>query len=264
MTQESSFNYRRARIQAAYLLPYIRPDSHILDVGAGSGSITRDFANLCPQGRVVGVDCAIEMVLFAQKTHIAYASNDNNGSECPRPHNLSFEVCNAEDLSKFPDGSFDIVHAHTCITHVKNRVAALREFRRVCKVGGVVAVRDPLDIEKQVVWIPDLPAMRLHGRIAAKLLRAKGGHPEAGSHLADWAREAGFTEDGGRITVGYGEEKQTNMLNIIGAGIGKEQAINLGILTEEQLDDFNTAYEIWHGTEGHICIGKVAEMLCFK
>ncbi|OLN97842.1 putative methyltransferase C1B3.06c [Colletotrichum chlorophyti] len=261
MTQESSYNYRRADIQAAYLLPHIRPDSIILDVGAGSGSITRDFANLCPQGKVVGIDFSPEMVEFACKTHL---KNVNSDRSQPPPQNLSFEVGNAQDLAAFPDASFDIVHAHTCITHVQDGIAALREFRRVCKPGGVVAVRDPLDIEHEVTFFPDLPAMRLNGRIAAKLLRARGGHPEAGSHLAEWAREAGFEEDGGRITVGLGEEKAYKILNIVGAGIGREDAIKRGLLTEEQLQEFTKAYETWHGTEGHIHVGKVAEMLYFK
>ncbi|WQF89950.1 Putative methyltransferase type 11, S-adenosyl-L-methionine-dependent methyltransferase superfamily [Colletotrichum destructivum] len=255
--RESSYNHRRAEIQAAYLLPHVHPHHHVLDVGAGSGSITRDFASLCSSGRVVGIDYSVDMVKHARKTYL------DDAVETP-PKNLSFEVCNAEDLSIFPDASFDIVHAHTCLTHVHDRVGALREFLRVCKPGGVVAVRDPLDIERQVVWRPDLPAMRLHGRIAATLLRAKGGDPEAGSHLVEWAREAGYEKNGGKITVGLGEERQTKMLNIIGAGIGKEEAIQLGIINEKQLDEFNEAYDIWYGTEDHICIGKVAEMLCFK
>ncbi|KZL76606.1 family methyltransferase [Colletotrichum incanum] len=258
MTKESSYNHRRAEIQAAYLLPHIRPHHHVLDVGAGPGSITRDFANLCPQGRVVGIDSSLDMVKHARKTYLGDDHVDGP------PANLSFEVCNAEDLSIFPDASFDIVHAHTCLTHVHDRVTALRELRRVCKPGGVVAVRDPLDIESQVTWTPDLPAMRLHGRIAASLLRAKGGHPEAGSHLTKWAREAGFEEDGGSITIGFGEERQTKMLNIIGTGIGKEEAIKLGIITEQQLHEFNKEYDIWYGAEDHVCIGKVAEMLYFK
>ncbi|RYO81430.1 hypothetical protein DL766_004709 [Monosporascus sp. MC13-8B] len=257
MSQESSYNHRRAHIQAAYLLPHLRPHHHVLDVGSGSGSITRDFAALCPEGRVVGVDASPTMVEFARQTHLG------DGDQ-PPPQNLSFDICNAEDLSVFPDASFDVVHAHTCITHVQDRVAALREFRRVCKPGGVVALRDPLDIVEQVRWTPDLPVMKYHGRLAASLLRARGGHPQAGSHLADWAREAGFERDGGKIEVGFGDEKQTEVLNIVGRGIGKDEAIQRGILTESQLNQFTEAYEVWHRTEGHIQVGKVAEVLCFK
>ena len=41
-----------------------------------------------------------------------------------------------------PDDSFDVVHAHQVLQHVADPVRALREMRRVCRPGGVVAVRD--------------------------------------------------------------------------------------------------------------------------
>lgn len=260
MPSESSYDYRRANIQAAFVLPYLQPDSHVLDVGAGPGSITRDFADLCPDGRVVGVDVSPEMVETATRATLAASS----GSDGSAPGNLSFETCDAEDLSRFPDGSFDVVHAHTCLSHVRHPVAALREFNRVCRPGGVVAVRDPLDIERQVVWRPDLPAMRVQGRLAAAFLRARGAHPEAGTHLAAWAREAGLAGGGGRITVRTGDERQTKMLNFVGHGIGREEALRRGLVTGAELDGLNEAYQEWESAEDHVCIGKVAEMLCFK
>ena len=41
-----------------------------------------------------------------------------------------------------PDDSFDVVHAHQVLQHVADPVRALREMRRVCRPGGLVAVRD--------------------------------------------------------------------------------------------------------------------------
>ena len=42
----------------------------------------------------------------------------------------------------FTDASFDVVHAHQLLQHLANPVAALREMRRVCAPGGIVAARD--------------------------------------------------------------------------------------------------------------------------
>src|ERR687893_252687 len=42
----------------------------------------------------------------------------------------------------FDDGAFDFVHAHQLLQHLSDPVAALREMRRVCRPGGVVAARD--------------------------------------------------------------------------------------------------------------------------
>ena len=43
---------------------------------------------------------------------------------------------------EFPAGSFDVVHAHQVLQHLSDPITALREMRRVCVPGGLVAVRD--------------------------------------------------------------------------------------------------------------------------
>ncbi|MDT7713146.1 MAG: hypothetical protein QOG46_1840 [Pseudonocardiales bacterium] len=42
----------------------------------------------------------------------------------------------------YPDGSFDVIHAHQVQQHLAEPVAALREMRRVCTPEGIVAARD--------------------------------------------------------------------------------------------------------------------------
>ena len=54
----------------------------------------------------------------------------------------------------FPDDTFDVVHAHQVLQHVADPVAALREMRRVCRPGGVVAVRDA--DYAALTWYPHL------------------------------------------------------------------------------------------------------------
>ncbi|TLS27310.1 hypothetical protein PpBr36_04271 [Pyricularia pennisetigena] len=251
MSQESSYNTRRAHIHAAYLLPYLRPDHAVLDVGSGSGSITRDLATICKDGHAIGVDISAAMVSFAQETHVRAPDG---------PPNLSFQVADAQDLAAFPDGSFDVVHAHTCCTHVPDPVRALREFRRVLRPGGLVALREPLDIVRDVRWTPDVPGLELHAVYAAALLSARGGHPRAGTMLEAWAREAGFE----RIACGVGEERSAEALQVVGRGIGVDDALAKGILTEEELARLRAAYEVWAGTEGRDKVARCAEVLCFK
>ena len=49
-----SHTWRTAANSAAFLLPYLKPDMTILDVGCGPGTITADLATYVPNGRIVG------------------------------------------------------------------------------------------------------------------------------------------------------------------------------------------------------------------
>ena len=55
-----SYARRTAEDCAAYLLPRLRPDAVVLDLGCGPGTITAGLARRA--GRVVGVDASAEMV----------------------------------------------------------------------------------------------------------------------------------------------------------------------------------------------------------
>ena len=53
---ETIFNRRTAQACATHLLPYIKPNHQILDIGCGPGSITIGLAALVPDGEVIGID----------------------------------------------------------------------------------------------------------------------------------------------------------------------------------------------------------------
>ena len=74
--------------------------------------------------------------------------------------------------------SFDVVHAHQVLQHLADPVAALREMRRVCRPGGLVAARD--SDYAAMAWYPADPDARplaraLRGRRPAQRRRAGRG-----------------------------------------------------------------------------------------
>ena len=136
-----SHRWRTARNSAAYLLPHLRPGMQLLDVGCGPGTLTDDLAAAVgPDGEVLGVDNAPEVVAAAA------------GSS--RSPNVRFEVQDVQRL-QLPDDAFDVVHAHQVLQHLVDPVAALREMARVCRPGGLVAVRDA--DYAAMTWHPPLP-----------------------------------------------------------------------------------------------------------
>ena len=69
--------------------------------------------------------------------------------------NVEFRVGDAYALD-FDDDTFDVVHAHQVLQHLApTRSTRMREFRRVLKPGGIVAVRD-VDYGG-VIWSPARP-----------------------------------------------------------------------------------------------------------
>ncbi|WP_432093646.1 methyltransferase domain-containing protein [Streptomyces sp. bgisy100] len=175
-----SHRWRTAANSAAYLLGELRPGLSVLDVGCGPGTITADLAGLVAPGSVTAVDAAPD-VLGRARAAVAERGLTN----------VEFTVADVHALG-FPDDSFDVVHAHQVLQHVGDPVQALREMRRVCRPGGVVAVRD--SDYATMTWHPAVPGMDDWLELYRRVARANGGEPDAGRVLLSWARRAGFTE----------------------------------------------------------------------
>src|SRR6266508_2852270 len=175
-----SHQWRTAANSAGYLLPYLEPGQALLDVGCGPGTVTADLAGLVAPGRVTAVDAA-PAVLEEARTYLAGRGVENVTLTSQDVHELDFG-----------NDSFDVVHAHQVLQHLAEPVRALRELRRVCRPGGVVAVRD--SDYQAMTWYPELPALDRWLDLYRRIARANGGEPDAGRRLHSWARQAGFTE----------------------------------------------------------------------
>lgn len=53
---EKFFANRNVKNNAFHLIPHLKPNSKMIDVGCGIGTITMDFARRVPEGSVLGVD----------------------------------------------------------------------------------------------------------------------------------------------------------------------------------------------------------------
>lgn len=172
--------WRNATNSAGYLLSHLKPGMSLLDIGCGPGTITADLAALVAPGRVTALEINSEVLDLARQEAIARGH-----------HTIDFVVANVNAL-QFPDETFDVVHAHQVLQHIPDPVAALREMRRVCKPGGLVAARDS-DFAT-FTWFPEPLKLRRWLDLYRWAIRANGGEPEAGRRLLSWARSAGFTD----------------------------------------------------------------------
>jgi SAM-dependent methyltransferase len=175
-----SHQWRTAENSAGYLLPWLAEDARVLDVGCGPGTITVDLAARVPSGSVIGLDAA-DGVLATARDEASRRGQDN----------VSFSPGNVYQLD-FPDGAFDVVHAHQVLQHLSDPVAALTEMRRVCRPGGLVAARD--GDYGGMFWYPASPGLDEWQALYRAVARGLGGEPDAGRHVLAWARAAGFSE----------------------------------------------------------------------
>lgn len=172
-----SHRSRTAENSAAYLLPHLRSELSLLDVGCGPGTITAGLAEAVAPGRVTAIEPLPEALALARDT--------------VRAGNVRFETADVHDLP-YADGTFDVVHAHQVLQHVHDPVRALREMRRVCAPDGFVAARDA--DYAAMTWYPEIPVLDEWLSVYRRTARHNGGEPDAGRRLLSWARAAGFAE----------------------------------------------------------------------
>ncbi|MGW2013441.1 methyltransferase domain-containing protein [Streptomyces sp. NPDC001927] len=249
-----SHTWRTAANSAAYLLPELKPGLDVLDVGCGPGTITADLAALVAPGRLTAVDASEDVLAKAR------AVAAERGLE-----NVEFAVADVHALD-FPDDSFDVVHAHQVLQHVGDPVRALREMRRVCRPGGVVAARD--SDYGAFTWYPASPVLDRWQELYRRVARANGGEPDAGRRLFAWARAAGFTDI--TTTAGtwcYATPEERAWWSGLWADRTTESvyarlAVEGGHATPETLKEIAEAWREWGGQEDGWFMVPHGEILC--
>lgn len=173
-----SHRSRTAENSAAYLLPLLKASDSLLDIGAGPGTITVDFAGIVREVTATEIGSA-ELAL-------SQATAAKRGCS-----NIAFAVADVHALP-FDDNTFDVTHAHQVLQHVTDPVQAMREMNRVTKPGGIIAVRD--SDYSGFCWWPELPLLDQWLDLYKRAARANGGEPDAGRRLYSWAQAAGLAE----------------------------------------------------------------------
>jgi len=112
-----------------------RPEApRILDLGCGPGVSTFALGErIGPDAEIVGIDLASQMIKRARAHHQADFAHLSG---------LRFEVADATELP-FADHSFDVAVGHSFLYLIPDRVAVLREVRRVLAPGGTLVLMEP-------------------------------------------------------------------------------------------------------------------------
>jgi SAM-dependent methyltransferase len=232
-----SHRWRTAENSAGYLLPLLRPTDRLLDIGTGPGTVTADFATRLSSGSVTGIDNASTAV---DETRRLAAERGLR--------NLTVTEGDVYALA-YPDGAFDVVHAHQVLQHLSDPVAALREMVRVCAPEGIVAVRDA--DYAAMTWHPDRPGLRRWMQLYQRVARHNGGEPNAGRRLLGWAQAAGFASTTASASAWCFADRAdlhwwagTWADRLLASSFG-QQAVRLGLTDPEELTSLALAWQNW-------------------
>jgi len=244
-----SHRSRTAESSAAYLLPLLRAGLDLLDVGCGPGSITHDLAARVAPGRVRGIDVVEEPLVEARAV----------GGP------VEFAVDDVYALSD-PDDSWDVVHAHQVLQHLSDPVAALREMRRVCRPGGVVAARDA--DYAAFTWYPADPRLDRWLELYRAVAHGNSAEPDAGRRMLAWARAAGFTEITPTASVWCHATPEARAAwggmwadRILTSAIAT-QAVERGLASRAELTEISEGWQAWRDSPDGWFLVPHGEILC--
>lgn len=171
--------------------------------------------------------------------------------------------CDAQDLSVFDTGSFDIVHAHQVVLHLSKPLQAMQDMRRVVKPGGIVSTCD----NSALFRIPVLQALERQVEIWHRFSRSRGADPHLGrvSHIA--AQNAGFEWDHIQISSWGWEwsdkEAKENWAQLGKVGMWK-QYFEGEFGTEAEMEDAVVAWDAWKALPEARCMELDGALLCWK
>lgn len=172
------FDERSLESDYATLPPLLKPGWRVLDIGCGTGAISKGIAQkVGPTGYVTGIDNTAYFIESGKET---YADVFN------------LDLLNADLFTYEPKEKFDLIVAARVLQWLNNPQEAVVKLKSMLKPGGILSV---LDYNHEALeWQPEPPAsMR---KFYATFLRWRG---DAGmnNHIAEdlpgYFTEAGLT-----------------------------------------------------------------------
>jgi SAM-dependent methyltransferase len=187
----------------------------VLDFGCGVGRLTQAFADHFDD--VWGIDIAPSMIEGAE-------AFNRHGSR------VHYVLNDTSDLSRFDDGSFDLVFSVIVLQHIRPDIALsyVREFFRLCRPGGAVVFQIPSHMTSEpfpeggyaAEITADVPPQLPAGRTVAIPTRVRNAGTTAWPHRPDQFRLGNHWYDGRNRCVEFDSGREPMPVEVpVGATI---------------------------------------------
>ncbi len=160
----------------------VEPGMHVLEVGAGTGSVSAWLADqVGASGRVMSTDIDLRF-------HAEMPSN-----VIVRQHDATRD--------RFPKEHFHLVHARAVIQHLPERTEVLARLCQALRPGGAMVIEDGAMAEFAEQVLPE-PLGSIH-RLVANASQQSWRDPQAGVRVLGWMRELGLEDldASGRVRI---------------------------------------------------------------
>jgi SAM-dependent methyltransferase len=165
---------------------------------------------------------------------------------------IDFQKADAENLP-FAEAAFDVVLSTFGVMFTPDQDRAASEMARVCRPGGVIAVRD-VDYSA-LGWFPADDGLDRWLDLYQRVHRRNGSEPDAGRRLLSWAHAAGLrdvtatTSSWCFAAPGEREWWGNSWAGRATASSFAEQAVAYGLATTAELDEIAAAWLRWRDAD---------------
>jgi len=224
----------------ANLLKLVNRGNRVLDVGCGSGAITKDIAALVGHdGWVTGIDSSDHLIQQAKASFAAIK-------------NLTFEVADVNSYQQ--TASYDLVTSARVLQWLNNPYEALQKMITFLKPGGCLTILD-YNHEK-VAFSPSIPdSMKLFYDAFLNWRKEAGMDNAVADHLVDMFNRAGLKDividDYSEVSIRGKDtfEEDAAIWNKVAEGRGP-QLVKDGYLSETQRLAAMNDYSQWITNDG--------------
>jgi len=171
------FDDRSLAVDYRTLRPLLKKGLHVLDVGCGTGAISKDIAKIVgPKGKVIGIDNTQK---FIESGKLSYQNVENL-------------ILLHQDIFDFnSDQNFDLIVAARMLQWLSNPIDALLKMKSLLKPNGTISILDYNHTTLE--WNPEPPAsMRTYYSAFLKWRADAGMNNAIAEDLADMLKEVGF------------------------------------------------------------------------
>lgn len=201
----------------------IREGMKCLDVGCGSGSVTRLMAHLVgKKGLVIGLDIDEKYLQYCRSSQ--------------PPANTNFvldDICNSNLVNE--KENFDIIYSRFMFVHLKDARKAVQSMKHFIKKGGAVIIEELDHAPDSWLCYPENQSVNTLMEIYVTLVRKAGGDPFAGRKIYPLLVEEWFDTsiecNSPCLLMGH---EPYNTLGWRIAESLKPQILNYGILSEKE------------------------------